>query len=118
VVDRFRFLAAEGDGVRWTLLSRAFNDNLVGLGCGRSKGEHVTDAVDVVVVVLAGFGQLMMDGVGLRLAPAVVAQIPKDAPAASVPIPKRRTIPSFAGGETLWPSAPFDAMTTEGARSG
>jgi quercetin dioxygenase-like cupin family protein len=80
VVDLSRFLGAEGDGVHWTLEEPGeLNVNLVRLGSGRSMSQHVNDAVDVVVVVLAGSGQLVVDGVGLRLATAVVAQIPKGA---------------------------------------
>jgi quercetin dioxygenase-like cupin family protein len=80
VVDLTRFLEAEGDGVHWSLAEPGdLNVNLVRLGSGRSVSEHVNDAVDVVVIVLVGSGQLMVDGVGLRLATAVVAQIPKGA---------------------------------------
>jgi quercetin dioxygenase-like cupin family protein len=78
VVDLSPFLDAEGDGVHWTLAEPGdLNVNLVRLGAHRTIGEHVNDALDVVVVVLAGSGELVVDGVGLRLEAVIVAQIPK-----------------------------------------
>ena len=53
------------------------NVNLVRLGPGRKVAEHTNDDVDVVLVVLAGAGRLVVDDVDRHLAAAVVAQIPK-----------------------------------------
>jgi hypothetical protein len=42
-------------------------------------GEHVNEAVDVVIVVLAGAGRLITDGRGTPGAPHVVAHVPRAA---------------------------------------
>jgi mannose-6-phosphate isomerase-like protein (cupin superfamily) len=68
----------EGDGVHWTLDgSGDLNVNLVHLDAGHGIGEHVNDEVDVVMVVLAGHGRLMVDGRSTDLAPHVVACVPR-----------------------------------------
>jgi quercetin dioxygenase-like cupin family protein len=70
--------SAEGDGVHWTLETPSeLNVNLVHLDPGHAIGEHVNAEVDVVIVVLAGRGQLTVDGHGTELAPHVVACVPK-----------------------------------------
>ena len=70
--------SAEGDGVHWTLETPGeLNVNLVHLDPGHAIGEHVNDEVDVVIVVLAGRGELTVDGHGTELAPHVVASVPK-----------------------------------------
>jgi mannose-6-phosphate isomerase-like protein (cupin superfamily) len=68
----------EGDGVHWTLDSSGdLNVNLVHLDAGHVVGEHTNDEVDVVIVVLAGRGQLMIDGGGTDLTRHVVANVPR-----------------------------------------
>lgn len=68
----------EGDGVHWTLETPGeLNVNLVHLDAGHAIGEHVNEAVDVVIVVLAGAGQLTIDGGGTPLTAHVVAQVPR-----------------------------------------
>ncbi|HEY8526717.1 MAG TPA: cupin domain-containing protein [Acidimicrobiales bacterium] len=71
---------AAGDGVQWTLEGDGeLHVNLVHLDPGHAIGDHVNDGVDVVFVVLAGTGQLTVDGAPTRLAPHVVAHVPKGA---------------------------------------
>jgi len=67
-----------GDGVHWTLEGPGeLNVNLVHLDAGHAMGEHVNEAVDVVLVVLAGTGRLTIDGRSTALAPHVVAHVPR-----------------------------------------
>ena len=69
---------AGGDGVHWTLEGPGeLNVNLVHLDAGHAMGEHANEAVDVVIVVLAGTGRLTIDGRGTALAPHVVAHVPR-----------------------------------------
>jgi quercetin dioxygenase-like cupin family protein len=78
VVDLSPLLHAEGDGVHWSLAEPGdLNVNLVRLGAGRSMEEHVNEAVDVVVIVLDGSGELLADGFRVVLATDVVAFVPK-----------------------------------------
>jgi quercetin dioxygenase-like cupin family protein len=78
VADLTRFLDAEGDGVHWSLAdSGDLNVNLVRLGPGRMMAEHANHELDVVLVVLAGTGRLVVDDIDWPLAAAVVALIPK-----------------------------------------
>jgi quercetin dioxygenase-like cupin family protein len=80
VADLSPLLRAEGDGVHWSLAEPGdLNVNLVRLGSNHGMSEHVNDAVDVVVIVLAGSGQLVVNGAGAQLRTAVVAQIPMGA---------------------------------------
>jgi len=73
-------VVAGHDGVQWALeASDDLNANLVVLGAGGGIGEHVNDAVDVVLVVLAGSGRAIVDGEEVALAPHVVAHLPKGA---------------------------------------
>jgi hypothetical protein len=54
-------LDAEGKGFHWTLAEPAeLNSILVRLRKPGSMGEHVNDAVDVMVVVLASSGQFIV----------------------------------------------------------
>jgi quercetin dioxygenase-like cupin family protein len=77
VVDLSPFLHAEGDGVQSLAEPGDLNVNLVRLESNRNMSEHVNDEVDVLIVVLEGSGRLVVDGGGVRLTTAVVAQIPK-----------------------------------------
>jgi len=71
---------AAGDGVQWTLETPGeLNANLVHLDPGHAIGEHVNDAVDVLVVVVAGAGRLTTDGDDTPLVPHVVAHVPRGA---------------------------------------
>ena len=67
-----------GDGVQWTLEeSSDLNANLVWLAPGHEVGEHVNDAVDVLVVVLAGDGRVVVDGDALEVAAQTVVHLAK-----------------------------------------
>lgn len=71
---------AAGDGVQWTLEGDGeLHVNLVHLDAGHAIGDHVNDGVDVVIVVLAGSGELTVDGATTRLAAHVVAHVPRGA---------------------------------------
>jgi uncharacterized cupin superfamily protein len=64
--------------VHWSLPGPGdLNVNLVRLGPGRSMAEHTNHQLDIVLVVLAGTGRLVVDDVDCHLGPAVVAQVPK-----------------------------------------
>jgi quercetin dioxygenase-like cupin family protein len=78
VTDLGPLLGGAGDGVHWTLTEPSqLNANLVRLGPGASIGEHVNGEVDVVVVVLAGAGRVVVDGRSGTLRPDVVAHLPR-----------------------------------------
>jgi quercetin dioxygenase-like cupin family protein len=50
-------------GVVWTLeASIELNANLVCFGIGGGVGEHVNDEVEVIIVGIAGFGFVRVDG--------------------------------------------------------
>lgn len=69
---------AAGDGVQWALPDPDdLNANLVRLQPGSSIAAHVNAEVDVAIVVLAGTGELVIDGVRQALAPATFALVPK-----------------------------------------
>lgn len=83
-------LPLSGDGVHWTLASSEdLNANLVHLDPDHEIGAHVNDAVDVLVVVLAGDGTVEVDGAILDLAAGVTAHLPRGS---------RRTIRSASDG--------------------
>jgi len=66
-----------GDGVQWSLeASTDLNANLVWLDPGHAVGEHVNDAVDVLVVVLEGCGRVVVDGAPHEVAAHVVVHVP------------------------------------------
>lgn len=78
--DLAPLLHAAGDGVHWTLAGAGdLNANLVRLEPGHRMGAHVNDEVDVLVVVLDGAGQAMVDGATVALHAHVVAHVPKGA---------------------------------------
>jgi quercetin dioxygenase-like cupin family protein len=78
VVDLAPLLEDPGDGVHWTLSGPSeLNANLVRLEAGHAVAEHRNDAVDVLVVLLAGGGHLTVDGRAVELRPHVVAHVPR-----------------------------------------
>lgn len=92
VADLGARLPLDGDGVHWTLRgSDDLNANLVHLDPGHAMGEHVNDAVDVIVVVLAGDGEVLVDARPHRVGPHALALVPRGA---------ARTIRAGAGGLT------------------
>lgn len=81
VVDLTAWPPGEGaDGVVWTLGPPSeLNVNLVRVGPGGEMHEHVNTEVDVLVVVVAGRGELTVDGVTHALGPASLAHVPAGA---------------------------------------
>lgn len=78
VVDLTRLLGAEGDGVHWTLEPDSdLNANLVRLDPAHQMAEHVNDEVDVLVVALAGSGQVVLGGRRVSVRAGSVAHVPK-----------------------------------------
>lgn len=78
VVDLTEVLHAEGDGVHWTLAQPSeLNANLVVLEPGHVIDEYTNDAVDVLLVVLAGTGRLTVEDQGRDLGPRIVAHVPR-----------------------------------------
>lgn len=77
-------------GVVWKLPHDGDLDgNLVRLAAGRSIEEHVNREVDVLVVVRAGGGELVVDGEHHALASTTLALVPRGA---------RRSITAGEGG--------------------
>lgn len=77
-VDLSALVDVAGDGVHWTLEgSSDLNANLVRLEPGHSIGEHRNDAVDVVLLVIAGGGTVRLDGVEHAVGPHTLLSIPK-----------------------------------------
>lgn len=70
-------LDVSGDGVHWSLDSEDVNANLVHLDPGHHIDDHVNDEVEVLVVVLSGFGTISIEGHAHPLAPTTVALVPR-----------------------------------------
>ncbi|MBO0893297.1 MAG: cupin domain-containing protein [Acidimicrobiales bacterium] len=71
---------ATGNGVLWSLPSGAeLNVNLVRLEPDAEVGEHVNDEVEVLVAVLAGSGQVTVNGLATPLHPSTLAYVPRGA---------------------------------------
>jgi quercetin dioxygenase-like cupin family protein len=64
-------------GARWRLDGEDLQANLVRLGRGDCIQPHRNDEVEMLVVVVAGRGELTLDGQVHPLAPMVVAHLPK-----------------------------------------
>ena len=72
--------SATGSGVVWALPSGAgVNVNLVRLGDAEAIGEHVNDAVDVVLVGVAGTVAVSVDGIDVALGPGELLVVPAGA---------------------------------------
>jgi quercetin dioxygenase-like cupin family protein len=67
---------AGAGGVVWSASPGGFHANLVVLDGGGSIAAHRNDAVDVLLIVLAGAGTVSVDGEDHALAPAVAVQVP------------------------------------------
>jgi quercetin dioxygenase-like cupin family protein len=87
-------------GARWRLDGEDLQANLVRLGRGDRIQPHRNDELEVLVVVVAGRGELTLDGQVHQLAPLVVACLPKgtvrameavDGPLAYLSIHRRRS---------------------------
>jgi quercetin dioxygenase-like cupin family protein len=64
-------------GVVWSAAPSGVHANLVVLAAGQSIGEHVNDAVDVLVVALAGSATVTIDGHASELAPLRAVLLPR-----------------------------------------
>jgi quercetin dioxygenase-like cupin family protein len=95
-------LAAAGNhpGARWRLDGEDLQANLVRLGRSERIQPHRSDEVEVLVVVVAGRGELTLDGQVHQLAPMIVAHLPKgtvraiaavDGPLAYLSVHRRRS---------------------------
>jgi quercetin dioxygenase-like cupin family protein len=71
--------ATARDGVLWSLASTDLNINLVRFARGDGVEPHVNDEVDVLGVVVAGAGTLLLDGREEALRPGVAFFVPKGA---------------------------------------
>jgi quercetin dioxygenase-like cupin family protein len=102
-------LAAGGNhpGARWRLDGEDLQANLIRLDRGDRIAPHRSDEVEVLVVVVAGRGQLALDGQVHQLAPMVIAHLPKgtvraieavDGPLAYLSVHRRRSAGLQVGG--------------------
>ncbi len=68
----------ERTGVVWSLQeSTDLNVNLVRFAEGEGVGDHVNDEVDVLLVGVSGFGEVLIDGTLHRLYSGTLTLIPK-----------------------------------------
>jgi len=72
-------LAVDGPGPVWTRTSADLNVNVLSFSADGGVPAHVNDEVDVLVVALAGEGELAIDGATRRLGPGDLCLIPKGA---------------------------------------
>lgn len=70
---------AQADGPIWSLNAEQLNMNLIRLTAGATIPQHVNDALDVLIVVLEGGGELTVDGEHSALAPGIALLIPRGA---------------------------------------
>lgn len=78
-LDRF-VPGAGADGVIWALAGpRQLDANLVALGPAGQIASHRNDELDVLIVVVAGSGELSVDGTDQGLATHDLALIPRGA---------------------------------------
>lgn len=68
---------ADGNGVVWSTSPEGFHANLVSLEPGGAIDAHRNDEVDVLVIVLAGAGQVDVDGVPTELRAGIAVVVPK-----------------------------------------
>lgn len=64
-------------GPVWGTESEELNATILEWAAGEGPQEHVNDSRDVAIVVLAGGGDLMLDGESRPLAPGEVVVVPK-----------------------------------------
>jgi quercetin dioxygenase-like cupin family protein len=69
--------AADGSGPVWTRTSADLNVNVLSFPAEAGVPTHVNDEVDVLIVALAGEGELAIDGDARRLGPGDLCLIPK-----------------------------------------
>lgn len=71
--------AGSGEGPLWGTASEELNSTLLAWGPGRGTPEHANAERDVLVVVVAGSAEVVIDGAAHRLAAPAVMIIPKGA---------------------------------------
>ena len=80
LIDTSALLAAAAhDGPLWSIASAQLNANLLRLSLGQAIPEHTNSTVDVLLVVLAGRGQLTIDASIHDLIAGHVVVIPRGA---------------------------------------
>jgi quercetin dioxygenase-like cupin family protein len=79
VVDLNAVPALDGSGVVWSAPPGDLNVNLVSLAPGHVIDEHCVDAVDVLVVVLSGDGEITVDDDAHRVTGQQLVMIPAGA---------------------------------------
>jgi quercetin dioxygenase-like cupin family protein len=95
-------LAAAGDrpGAMWRLDGEDLQANLIRLGVGDRIHPHRNDEVEVLMVIVAGRGELTLDGQVHPLGPMALVQVPKgtvravvavDGPLAYLSVHRRRS---------------------------
>lgn len=70
---------ARNDGPIWSVNSEQLNVNLLRLPTGDSIAEHINNEVDVVLVIVEGRGELMVDGAAYPLRPGCAIVVPRGA---------------------------------------
>jgi quercetin dioxygenase-like cupin family protein len=68
---------AQADGPIWSLNAEQLNMSLIRLTAGATIPQHVNDALDVLIIVLEGSGELTVDGELSALAPGIALLIPR-----------------------------------------
>ena len=71
--------ALEGRGPAWGTASAELNATLLVWRAGDGQPEHVNQACDVAIVVVAGSGTLVVDGSEHALSPGTLAIVPRGA---------------------------------------
>ena len=69
--------AADGPGPVWARTSADLNVNVLSFPAVAGVPAHANDEVDVLIVALAGTGELVIDGDARRLGPGDLCLIPK-----------------------------------------
>lgn len=83
VADLAELAGVSGSGAVWSLPHGGDLDaNVVRVVAGASIDEHVNDAVDVLIAVWSGSGELAVGDERLSLGPGVVVSIPRGLPRA------------------------------------
>ena len=92
--------AGDGPGALWRLDGEDLQANLIRLGLGDRIQPHRNDEVEVLMVVVAGRGELTLDGQVHPLAPTALVHVPKgtvravaavDGPLAYLSVHRRRS---------------------------
>lgn len=80
IADLRELAESDAEGAVWSLDSEDLNANLIHLGAGQSIPEHVNGELDVVLVGVAGEGEVTVDGNVAPLTPGVLVYVPKGMP--------------------------------------